>query len=59
MWLPFILTPALQPGLPLVSWQVWWAWPVEVVSFAGAPKGRFGSETEREAASERCSDVRN
>jgi hypothetical protein len=59
MSLPFILTPALQPGLPLVIWQVWWTWSVEIVSLAEAPKGRFWSETEMQTASERCCDVRN
>jgi hypothetical protein len=33
-------------------------WPVKLVSLAGAPKGRFGSETEMEAARECCCDVK-
>jgi hypothetical protein len=33
-------------------------WPSEVVSLAGAPKGRFASKTVMEAARERCCDVK-
>jgi hypothetical protein len=50
----FILSSALWLASPLVRWRSWQAWPAEVVSLAGAPKGRFGSETQMEAARERC-----